>query len=258
MWPARRCRQPLVKADAFVQLKLLDLQTLDVAIARLAARRSSLPSHAVIAAAEHELAQVHGQVVVHRTEEADQARAAAKVESDVDQVRARAARDQTRLDSGAVGNVKELESLQHEIASLSRRQAALEDDELELLELRERAQLALKQAAERAADTELRLAEAIGERDRQLVELDADVSRITAERAALAPTLPADLVALYDRLRSSLGGVGAAALLRRRCEGCHLELGGNDLVDIRAAAADEVFRHEDCGRILVRTADSGL
>jgi hypothetical protein len=247
-----------VKADPFVQLKLLDLQALDIALQRLASRRTGLPVHAVIAAAESELATVHAEVVAHRTEEADRGRAAAKVENDVDLVRARAARDQARLDSGAVGNAKELESLQHEIASLSRRQASLEDDELEILELREQAQLALNEALRQTADIESRLAAAIAERDGQLAELDAEASRVTADRAELAPSLPTELLALYDRLRSGRAGVGAAALVRRRCEGCHMELGGNDLVDVRAAAPDDVLRHEDCGRILVRTADSGL
>ena len=53
-------------------------------------------------------------------------------------------------------------------------------------------------------------------------------------------------------------GVGAAALLRRRCQGCHLELSGADLMAVREAADDEVLRCEECGRILVRTDDSGL
>jgi predicted nucleic acid-binding Zn-ribbon protein len=52
--------------------------------------------------------------------------------------------------------------------------------------------------------------------------------------------------------------VGAAALLRRRCQGCHLELSGADLMAAREAADDEVLRCEECGRILVRTDDSGL
>ena len=49
-------------------------------------------------------------------------------------MRARSARDQERLDSGQVASPKELESLQHEIATLARRQADLEDIVLEVME----------------------------------------------------------------------------------------------------------------------------
>ncbi len=45
----------------------------------------------------------------------------------MDQVRQRAARDQQRLDSGAITSPKDLENLQREIASLAKRQGDLED-----------------------------------------------------------------------------------------------------------------------------------
>ena len=40
--------------------------------------------------------------------------------------------------------------------------------------------------------------------------------------------LPADLVALYERIRESSGGMGAALLAAGRCGGCRLELSGAD------------------------------
>ena len=49
-----------------------------------------------------------------------------------------------------------------------------------------------------------------------------------------------------------------AGLVRRRCEGCHLEVGGAELREIAALPLERVLRHEDCRRILVRTEDSGL
>ena len=67
-----------------------------------------------------------------------------------------------------------------------------------------------------------------------------------------------DLVALYEKIRASSGGIGAAALRHRRCEGCRLELNQVDINRIRGAADDEVLRCEECRRILVRTAESGL
>ena len=69
--------------------------------------------------------------------------------------------------------------------------------------------------------------------------------------------MPAELLALYDKIRVS-SGVGAAMLRRGRCEGCHLSLNTVDLRAIRDAPADEVLRCEECRRILVRTDESGL
>jgi predicted nucleic acid-binding Zn-ribbon protein len=65
-------------------------------------------------------------------------------------------------------------------------------------------------------------------------------------------------VALYDKLRETKNGVGAALLRARRCEGCMLDLDNAELATIRAAADDDVIRCDECSRILVRTAESGL
>ena len=69
--------------------------------------------------------------------------------------------------------------------------------------------------------------------------------------------IPADLLALYDKIRAT-SGLGAAALRRGQCGGCREMLSTVELNAVRAAAPDEVVRHEECRRILVRTADSGL
>ena len=53
-------------------------------------------------------------------------------------------------------------------------------------------------------------------------------------------------------------GTGAAPLVQRRCGGCRLDLNAVDLSRIRNAPEDEVLRCEECGRILVRTEESGL
>jgi uncharacterized protein len=70
--------------------------------------------------------------------------------------------------------------------------------------------------------------------------------------------VPDDLMTLYDRLRASKNGVGAAALRARQCTGCMLSLDNAEVGKLRAAAADEVVRCEECQRILVRTEESGL
>ena len=79
-----------------------------------------------------------------------------------------------------------------------------------------------------------------------------------AERDEVAGEMPADLLALYEKLRTQHGGVGAAKLFRGRCEGCHMELNPTDIGRIREAPSDAVVRCEECRRILVRASDSGL
>jgi uncharacterized protein len=246
-----------VKADPKVQLRLLELQTHDAALARLEHRRRTLPELAVIRDADGRLAALRDDVVRAETEVGDLDRALRQLENDVDQVRRRSERDQQRMQSGAVP-AKDLESLQHEVETLARRQSDLEDNELEVMERREDAESrAAAVRAEVSAVTDSRAA-AEQARDAAYGEIDAQAAAATGARAAVATELPADLLALYEKVRAVSGGVGAAELKARRCEGCRLELAGSELRAARAAAPDEVLRCENCRRILVRTAESGL
>lgn len=173
-------------------------------------------------------------------------------------MRQRAARDQKRLDSGAVTSPKDLENLQRELASLAKRQGDLEDVVLEVMERREAAQERVTELTSRVDAIQGKVDDAVARRDAATGEIDAEAGTVSKERELTVADIPADLLGLYDRIRTKEGGVGAARLYQRRCEGCRLELNITELNDVRAAAADTVVRCENCSRILVRTPDSGL
>ena len=247
-----------MNAEPAVQLRLLDLQALDARLDQIEHRRRTLPQLAQIAELEGRYAGVRDRVVAGETEVSDLERVMAKAETDVEQVRARAAKDQDLLLSGRITSAKELESLQQEVASLARRQGDLEDAELEVMERLEDARGALSGlTAERDGITAERDA-AVASRDAAWGDADRDREWVGSERTKVLPDIPADLLALYDKLRADHDGVGAAALHQRRCEGCRMELTPTDIGRIRDAAPDTVLRCEECRRILVRTPESGL
>jgi len=246
-----------VKASPDTQLRLLELADLDTELTRIENRRRALPEVAEAERIDVRDAELRDAIVAAQTSEKDLAREQAKAEADVEQVRTRAARDRARLDTGQVSSPRELESLQSEIASLDRRQSELEDVELEVMERREAAQKSAEALTAERDELAARRESVVARRDELLGELEDQSGRAGEQRAAVAAGIPADLLALYDRMRAQ-HGVGAAALRRGRCEGCHLSLNTVDLNRIRAAAPDEVLRCEECRRILVRTADSGL
>lgn len=247
-----------MKADPADQARLLDLQELDSALDRSAARRRTLPELAAIEQADKRLAELRDQIALAEAAVSDIAREQTRLENEVELVRTRAAKDQQRLDAGQVSSPRELENLQSEIASLGRRQADLEDDVLEVMERREGLETDLAKLQSERSATESERAEAVQRRDAALAEIDAEAATTRQRRDTLSPQLPEALLTLYEKVRSSSNGVGAAALVRRRCSGCHLELAGNELRAAAAASDDEVLRCEECRRILVRTADSGL
>lgn len=247
----------MTTANALDQVRLLDVQALDTRLSQLAHRRRTLPEHQLLEGLAARRAELRDALVTAQTQADDVAREVAKAEADVDLVRQRAARDQARLDSGT-GSAKDLQAVQHELVSLARRQSDLEDVELEVMERLEQAQSEVSALLSEQAGADAELARLTAGRDAALAEIDQEVAEVTAQRDRIAEGLDAGLVELYDRVRQSSGGLGAAALAARRCGGCRLELTPVELGRIRAAAPDEVLRCDECRRILVRTPDSGL
>jgi predicted nucleic acid-binding Zn-ribbon protein len=239
------------------QWRLLDVQAHDTRLAQLAHRRRTLPDHAEVERLGQRRRTLADELVVARTTASDLRRELAKAEADVELVRARVARNRARLDAGQ-GTAKDLQALQHELGSLGERQGILEDAELEVMERLETAEAGLGELEAQAADAGAELAGVERRRDEALAALDAEAAAEHTARADAAAGVPGELLALYEKIRDASGGVGAARLYQRRCEGCRLELTPTDLGRIRSAGEDAVLRCEECGRILVRTPDSGL
>jgi predicted nucleic acid-binding Zn-ribbon protein len=247
-----------VKADSSAQVRLLDLQDLDSRADQLRHQRRSLPEHARLVELEETRTRLEGEAQDARISVEDLTAEQAKVDADVEQVKARRERDQQRLDQGLVSNPKDIQRMQQEMVSLERRITSLEDDEIEVMERLEEAQRTLESLTAQLTDVAKEIEQTTAARDAKVAEIDQSLGELEAERGPLASELPADLLALYDRLRESKGGVGAALLRARQCGGCMLALDNAELATIRAAADDDVIRCEECSRILVRTAESGL
>ena len=250
-------RGPELIAPKQDQLRLLDVQAVDTRLAQIAHRRRTLPQIAELAALEGRAAELRDQLVGAQTLAGDVQRELTKAEADVELVRQRAARDQARLQAGQGGH-KELGSLQHEIATLQRRQSELEDTELEIMERLETVTAEVERLSAEQSALQAQVDEVTVARQAQERELDAERDQLVQQRGAGVTGVDEPLLALYEKVREANGGIGAAMLRARRCEGCRLELNPQDLQRIRAAAEDEVVRCEECGRILVRTAESGL
>lgn len=184
--------------------------------------------------------------------------AVTKAENDLVPVRERRERNQRRIDDGSVPDPKALATMVDEVEHLDRRIGELEDAELELMEQLEQATSERDAAAGRKSGLLDRAREVKAQRDAVVAEIDAEVAERDTDRTAAAVGLPADLLAAYEKSRASHGGIGAAALVRRRCTGCSIDVNAADLRAYAAAAEDEVLHCEECGRILVRTPDSGL
>jgi predicted nucleic acid-binding Zn-ribbon protein len=251
-------RERPLNADAATQLRLLELQDKDTRLTQLDHKVKTLPDSIRLGDAESRFARLRDEVVAAETIAGDLEGDQEKADADVELVRERTRRDQDLLNSGSIGDPKQLQSLQSELASLAKRQSDLEDVELEIMERVEGARAAVRQLTGQRDEVAAERDALAREVEAQLGQIAEERAQVEEERASIAGTIAADLLGLYDKIRADHGGVGAAPLHRGRCEGCRLQLPPNEIEDLRAAAPDAVVRCEECRRILVRTPESGL
>lgn len=250
----RLSKVSFVNASPAEQTLLLQIAELDGQI-RAAEHAKKNPPHAEQVRAlltqrqelSHAGAEKGGRVEDLRTE-------LARIEADVALVAARHARDTERL--SATSNAKQAQSLQSELASLERRRNELEDGELEVMQRLEDAEKDIAAHDEQLAALNADGARLSAEGKEAVAAADAAARSAEAERAGIIGGVPEALLAFYDKLAAR--SAGAAALVRRTCEGCHMVLSGSDLNEIRQAAIDQVLTCPECGCILVRTEESGL
>lgn len=246
----------MTKASPADQKQLLQVQDLDTKIAQLVHQRKTLPILEKLKSLADRKADIDLALVNSRTAASDLRRELTKAEGDVEQVANRISRNQDRLNAGQ-GTPKELTALQTELAALEKRHGDLEEIQLDVMQRLEDHLETLEklEEAERGISIDIEAAEA--ERDQADLVIVTQGREATKQRKIIAAAIDDKLVELYEKIRAQVGQ-GAALLRARRCQGCQLELNAQELSRIQAAEPDDVLRCDECGRILVRTEESGL
>jgi predicted nucleic acid-binding Zn-ribbon protein len=230
---------------------LLTVQELDTHAAQARHRLESLESKVELAKLLEREGELTGRRIEADTAISDLKREVTKAEDDVESVRARAKRDNDRLLIGGQ-TPRDLQGLQSELEVLVRRQADLEEIELDAMQRLEDAESVADGVVAEAAVIAAALADVRARVESESAAIEAELADNARERINATFNLDESLLALYEKLRAQHGDSGAAALTRGTCQGCHMSLNPADLAGIEATPDDEIVRCEECGRILVR------
>jgi predicted nucleic acid-binding Zn-ribbon protein len=229
--------------------RLLALQELDTSIDRLEARRRHLESgrdvdeaRAVVEKAEERVGELRMALDSIASEER-------RLDHDVSSLDQRIAAEQGRLYDGSVANPKELQAIQAEITGLRNRKSRLEDEELDQMERREELEVRLPPLESELREARDRLDRLEETSEREAGEIGTDLEARRAERQTLLPEFDEELLDLYEDLRGSKKGIGAATLRDGVCQGCHEKL--SPLYLDRLKRSEGIRRCENCRRILV-------
>lgn len=242
----------MVTASPEQQRQLLDLQKLDRTLAQYAHQRRSHPSIADLEEIKTRLDDLERAHIELETILSDIGRELRQAETGVEQVEQRTTRQRERLESGQL-SAKDSMAVSQELEVLINRRGNLEEIQLEVMERYEETETKLNDLQERVTAMETQYREQSGVQAEAFKKLDEEIDVISKERTALAETLPADLIDLYDYIRSRTGGLAVVPVKNGQAtDGMVLSLSLTERAALAAAPEDQVYEAEEAGYILVR------
>ncbi|MEY3454483.1 MAG: hypothetical protein RLZZ147_608 [Actinomycetota bacterium] len=240
-----------MQASPAQQSHILELQFIDSEIMQANTKLKSLPEIEQLLHIDKRIIAANTELAIVKAEAEQIALELRRGEVDVETVTDRIKKDEARLASGNA-TPKELEQLQHEVESLKKRQVALEEIELEIMVRAEASSTRVN-----TLTTDLSSLETLkSEINQRLASATTDINLLilskTTARNEVVAKIEKPLLDLYEKIKASSGGVGAASLVADKCNGCNLTINAVEMNRIKALAADELLRCEECRRILVR------
>jgi predicted nucleic acid-binding Zn-ribbon protein len=170
-----------------------------------------------------------------------------KLNLELKSLNSKAQRSEQRLYSGTVKNPKELEDLQHELESLTRRRAALEDELLEAMIMVEE-----DQEVDDAAQAALSEIEAAWNQDQidlkqEQDELVARINELTVQRKRHLELISPASLAQYESAQRRAGPTAVVLMKNNRCRGCLVTVPANL---VKAVDEGQLVECDTCSRIL--------
>ncbi len=240
-----------MQASVAQQSLILEMQSLDNEIMQANTKLKSLPEIEQLLHIDKRITTATDELAVVKSEADQIALELRRGEVDVETVTDRIKKDEARLASGNA-TPKELEQLQHEVGTLKKRQESLEEIELEIMIRSDAITSRSNTLTTDLASLQTLKDEISGRLKNATGEINKVIADKNTARNLVANQLEKPLIELYEKIRGNGGGVGAAALVGNKCNGCNLAINAVEMDRIKSLAKDELLRCEECRRILVR------
>ena len=221
------------------------MQLTDIAIAQAQHRLTHLPETAAYQLAKSASTTAVGALAQLDARSKDASAEIAGLEKQAHEVELMLARLNKQMKT--IIAPREAEALQHEIATCTANRSAIDDRELELLEVVEQCDeesVALGAAVQTTRDV-LGVAEQSLRAARAAV--NAEIAQLVEQRSAQGLVVPASLLSTYEAKRKHRPDGAVSTLHGPTCGGCHLDLPKSEIDRLHKLPADELPECPHCG-----------
>ena len=230
------------------QRMLLEVSELDARTLRLRANLKSAESNSEIEELRSSLLVASEDLLNSHSQQEKLQADLAKFISDLELVDKRITQD--RLKAKAVNSDRELKAVETEISSLEDRKSALEDGELEIIELLEGADATVSSLSQQRTSMHARLEEEMSKLRSISLDLSTQISELQGKRHAITESLDEQLLSSYER--KALRSVSVGQTLGRDCSACRLAINGVEFDAMMALPEDSLPTCPNCDAFIIR------
>lgn len=230
-------------------LKLADYQELDLAVARLKKEVERRFEESPLKELKSELDSVEKELSARESQLEEERLKQKKAEGELELLEEKIKREQKKLYSGAIKNLKELTSIDQEVESLKH---YLDEGETKLLIIIEQVDEVAKEV-DRFRKKVNNLKNQIAEEEKALEEFKSEkenqIEELSGKMKSLEPAVGSGLLKIYQKLKRDMSGVVLVRLSEGACQGCHMELPAEE-VDKMVNQSDKLWHCPHCRRLL--------
>ncbi|MCL2882618.1 MAG: hypothetical protein FWF45_07040 [Coriobacteriia bacterium] len=227
--------------------QLLELQEIDTARRKVAEQIDALPQKRIVAALRAKQAEGDQRIKLIEAKIAEVAGSEADLGKDLAAVEARISEEQGHIDEAT--DHREAAVLSTSLDALAQRKDALENKSLELLQKQQDYENLRTDTEEKIGVLQAREGAEIAAYREQAGALKTELDGLDAQRKAVTDTLPADVLARYDTLVETKGGIVVTRFKKGKCLGCSIVPPTGQRA--RIEDSDEIEACPQCGRLLV-------
>lgn len=228
---------------------LLPVQSMDLRLVQLAHRKVQLPERASADVAKKALDAAHAEDKKLTKRAAEITVEIDKLEKRGKELDAKKAKYESQLKSVVV--MREVEALQHEIATINSEHSSLDDAELVLLDENERLEQSLAKLRGELPALESSANGAAATLAAAIAGVDADIAAVNDERSRLASGIDAESLSLYEQVRLRMTSAAVAELSKGSCGGCRTSLSPKEQAELKKVADTADARCPYCSCLLV-------
>ncbi len=224
---------------------LYAVQLSDIAISQAQHRLAHLPESASYQLAKTDSQNAIAELAALDKQSSDAGAEIAGLEKQAHEIDATLARLNKQMKT--IIAPREAEALQHEISACANNRSALDDRELELLEVVERCDKESVAISSRVESTRDALAGAEQLLRAARAAVNAEIAHLTDQRSAQSLVVSPSLLSTYDAKRKHRPDGAVSKLNGPTCSGCHLDLPTSEIDRLLKLPADELPECPHCG-----------